>query len=48
MASGENDIDKVEELLKAGADPRVKDMNGKSAEELTTRDDLRELLRQKL
>jgi ankyrin repeat protein len=45
MACSENDAPKVEELLRAGADTNVKDLEGKSPMELCTKDEIKELLR---
>ena len=45
MAAGENDAPKVAEMLRAGADTKVKDVDGKTAEELATNDQVLELLR---
>lgn len=44
MACSENDTPKVEEVLKAGADINVKDLNGKSPMELCTKEEVKELL----
>lgn len=43
-ASKENDHPKVAELLRAGADKSVKDLNGKSLKELTTSEEVLALL----
>ncbi len=45
MAAGENDAPKVAEMLRAGADTKVRDVDGKSAEELATNETVLELLR---
>lgn len=45
MAAGENDAPKVAEMLRAGADTSVKDVDGKTAEELATNEQVLELLR---
>ena len=45
MAAGENDAPKVAEMLRAGADTTVKDIDGKTAEELATNEQVLELLR---
>ena len=44
MACCEGDDGKVEELLAAGANPGVKDIDGRSALELATKDEIREAL----
>lgn len=45
MAAGENDAPKVAEMLRAGADIGVKDIEGKTATELATNEQVLELLR---
>jgi len=45
MAAGENDAPKVAEMLRAGADVGVKDIEGKTATELATNEQVLELLR---
>ncbi len=44
MACSENDDGKVEELLESGADPNIKDLDGKSPMELATKAEVKELL----
>ena len=44
MACAENDTPKVEELLRAGANPTVKDLNGKTPMELCTKAEIKEAL----
>ncbi|EFN57405.1 hypothetical protein CHLNCDRAFT_142839 [Chlorella variabilis] len=44
MACSENDDGKVEELLESGADPSIKDLDGRTPMELTTKEEVRELL----
>lgn len=44
MACSENDTPKVEELLKAGADTSVKDLNGRTPLELCKKEEIREML----
>lgn len=44
MACTEGDDGKVEELLEAGANPSAKDIDGRTAMELATKDPVRELL----
>jgi len=46
-ASAEGDDPKVEELLKAGASPEIKDMDGKSPLDLAGNERVKELLTQK-
>jgi ankyrin repeat protein len=43
-ASEEGDLPKVEEVLEAGADVNVKDLNGKTPLELASSDDVKEAL----
>lgn len=45
MAAGENDAPKVAEMLRAGADLSAKDVDGKTAMELATSEQVLELLR---
>ena len=45
MAAGEDDAPKVAEMLRAGADIGVKDVDGKTAAELATSEQVLELLR---
>ena len=45
MAAGENDAPKVAEMLRAGADTGAKDVDGKTAAELATNEQVLELLR---
>ena len=45
MAAGENDAPKVAEMLRAGADTTAKDVDGKTATELATNEQVLELLR---
>lgn len=44
MSAKEGDTPKVEELLEAGADPTIKDKDGKTPLELATKDEVIELL----
>ncbi|KAI3438519.1 hypothetical protein D9Q98_000947 [Chlorella vulgaris] len=44
MACTENDDGKVEELLASGANPKVTDLQGRSPLELTTKDEVKQLL----
>lgn len=44
MACSENDTPKVEELLRAGANVKVTDNNGKSPLELCTKEDIKAML----
>lgn len=48
MASSENDLPKVEELLRSGADPTVKDLNGKTAIELCEKPEVKDALEKAL
>jgi len=48
MACSENDAPKVEELLRAGADMNVEDLEGKSPMELCTKDEIKEMLRRQV
>jgi hypothetical protein len=43
-ASEEGDLPKVEEVLAAGADPTVKDLNGKTASELAANEEVRQAI----
>lgn len=43
-ASEEGDLPKVEEVLAAGADPTVKDLNGKTAAELAADDEIKKAI----
>ena len=45
MAAGEDDAPKVAEMLRAGADTNVKDIDGKTAAELAKNEQVLELLR---
>ena len=45
MAAGENDAPKVAEMLRAGADTGARDVDGKTAAELATNEQVLELLR---
>lgn len=45
MAAGENDAPKVAEMLRSGADTSAKDVDGRTAEELATNEQVLELLR---
>lgn len=45
MACTEGDDGKVNELLEAGADPNVKDMDGRTPMELAAKEEVKELLR---
>jgi ankyrin repeat protein len=44
MACSEGDDGKVEELLAAGANPAVKDIDGRSTLELATKDEIKAVL----
>lgn len=44
MACSENDAPKVEEVLSAGADINVKDLDGKTPMDLCTKEEIKELL----
>ncbi len=44
MACAENDTPKVEELLGAGADPTVKDLNGQLPIELCQKEEIKAML----
>ena len=44
MACCEGDDGKVEELLAAGADPSVRDIDGRSTLELATKDEIKAVL----
>lgn len=43
-AAEEGDVPKVEEVLAAGADPSIKDLNGKTAVELAADSETREVI----
>ena len=43
-ACEEGDAPKAEEVLSAGADPKVKDLNGKTAMDLASSDEVKQLL----
>jgi hypothetical protein len=43
-AAEEGDLPKVEEVLAAGADPTVKDLNGKTASELAKDEEIKQLI----
>lgn len=45
MAAGENDAPKVAEMLRSGADVAAKDVDGRTAAELATNEQVLELLR---
>jgi hypothetical protein len=47
MAASENDTPKIEELLSAGADVSVKDVNGKTAMDLATKPEILAMLKAK-
>jgi len=46
FAAEENDSSKIGEILKAGANPHIKGMNGKTALELTTKDEVKTMLKE--
>lgn len=48
MAASENDLPKVEELLKAGADVSVTDNKGKTPMDLATKPEVTAMLREKV
>jgi ankyrin repeat protein len=45
MSAKEGDTPKVEELLAAGADPRIKDKDGKTPLDLAKKDEVVEMLK---
>ncbi|KXZ53136.1 hypothetical protein GPECTOR_7g1027 [Gonium pectorale] len=48
LACSENDTPKVQEILKAGADPTVRGLDGKTPLELASKDELVKLLKESL